>query len=227
MHLKFSYYSILNWIFYTIYIYAFYLIMAAFMVTIYSKKMISKNISLKLLKNKLGKYISMQPIYLQYNINIFLWLLLKLFPNPSCRSFISLHWMLAANIFFWHIFFWDAAKDAFLKKGVKKLIQKNWIRWSHRNLSCFLLPKPPLIYIFATFKSTFFFSAFLYFIFAAVAVLLDKRRLQKWVRFREKAQLHQLPPVFSNYNSAFPSLSYYLVVRFLALVTTMVWGNKM
>ena len=68
------------------------------------KKMIRKNISLKLFKNKLGKYISMQPIYLQYNINIFLWLLLKLFPNPSCRSFISLHWILAANIFF-DIFF--------------------------------------------------------------------------------------------------------------------------
>ena len=40
--------------------------MTAFMATIYSKKMIRKNISLKLFKNKLGKYISMQPIYLQY-----------------------------------------------------------------------------------------------------------------------------------------------------------------
>ena len=149
------------------------------MVTIYSKKMISKNISLKLLKNKLGKYISMQPIYLQYNINIFLWLLLKLFPNPSCRSFISLHWMLAANIFFWHIFFWDAAKDAFLKKGVKKLIQKNWIRWSHRNLSCFLLPKTPLDLYFCNFQIYFFFLCFFIFYFCCSCCLVGQKEIAK------------------------------------------------
>ena len=199
MHLKFPYYSILN---FCTYIYAFYLIMTAFMETIYSKKMIRKNISLKLFKNKLGKYISMQPIYLQYNINIFLWLLLKLFPNPSCRSFISLHWILAANIFFWHIFFWDAVR----KMHFWKKVWRNWYKRTELDgpigtYHAFFSQKTPLIYIFATFKSTFFFSAFLYFIFAAVAVLLDKRRLQKWVRFREKAQLHQLfPRVFSNYN---------------------------
>ena len=176
--------------------------MTAFMATIYSKKMIRKNISLKLFKNKLGKYISMQPIYLQYNINIFLWLLLKLFPNPSCRSFISLHWILAANIFFWHIFFWDAVR----KMHFWKKVWRNWYKRTELDgpigtYHAFFSQKNPLIYIFATFKSTFFFSAFLYFIFAAVAVLLDKRRLQKWVRFREKAQLHQLfPRVFSNYN---------------------------
>ena len=159
MHLKFSYYSILN---FCTYIYAFYLIMTAFMVTIYSKtKMIRKNVSLKLFKNKLGKYISMQPIYLQYNINIFLWLLLKLFPNPSCRSFISLHWILAANIFFWHIFFWDAVwKMHFWKK-----VWRNWYKRTELDgpigtYHVFFSQKPPLIYIFATFKSTFFSSAF-------------------------------------------------------------------
>ena len=196
MHLKFSYYSILNFCTYICILFDYD---SLYGITIYSKKMIRKNISLKLFKNKLGKYISMQPIYLQYNINIFLWLLLKLFPNPSCRSFISLHWILAANIFFWHIFFWDAVwKMHFWKK-----VWRNWYKRTELDgpigtYHAFFSQKPPLIYIFATFKSTFFFSAFLYFIFAAVAVLLDKRRLQKWVRFREKRI--NFSPVFSNYN---------------------------
>ena len=155
--------------------------MTAFMVTIYSKtKMIRKNVSLKLFKNKLGKYISMQPIYLQYNINIFLWLLLKLFPNPSCRSFISLHWILAANIFFLTYFFLRCCvKDAFLKKGVKKLIQKNWIRWSHRNLSCFLLPKKTLDLYFCNFQIYLFFLCFFIFYFCCSCCLVGQKEIAK------------------------------------------------